>query len=196
MFLYFKYIFIKKLVLLALPLLFLTGCSLTNNQPTVEPETTIVPVETSPIASTTFDSSNIVVEWPEICYDGECHIEWSYVYKNILPFKNGFIWIQMWGQDWYGISLIYIENWKIIKTSDDIFWYDMRYTYKKIYEYCELPLDKCTLVKTIDSCITDENTWNATDCINKAFEYIFNLIQWNEINNYFTERLKDFKNSL
>jgi uncharacterized protein YcfL len=62
MFLYFKYIFIKKLVLLALPLLFLTGCSLTNNQPTVEPETTIVPVETSPIASTTFDSSNIVVE--------------------------------------------------------------------------------------------------------------------------------------
>lgn len=52
----------KKLVLLTLPLLFLAGCSLTNNQPTEVPETTTTPTETAPIVSSTFDSSKIVLE--------------------------------------------------------------------------------------------------------------------------------------
>lgn len=52
----------KKLILLALPLLFLTGCSLTNKQPTEAPETTTVTTETGQAVSTTFDSSKIVLE--------------------------------------------------------------------------------------------------------------------------------------
>lgn len=52
----------KKLILLALPLLFLTGCSLTNNQSTEVQEATTAPTETAPIVSSTFDSSKIVLE--------------------------------------------------------------------------------------------------------------------------------------
>jgi uncharacterized protein YcfL len=48
----------KKLVVLTLPLLFLTGCSLPNNQPT---EIT-APTETAQIVSSTFDSSKIILE--------------------------------------------------------------------------------------------------------------------------------------
>jgi hypothetical protein len=120
----------------------------------------------------------------------------------------------MWGQDWYEISLIYTENWKIAKTSSPIFWYDRRYTDKKINQYCIeictstwcfknkrtinsiIDIRNCPLAKNMNSCISDKNTWEAKDCINKAFEYVFNLLQWNEVNNYFTERLEDFKNSL
>lgn len=185
----------KKLILLTLPLLFLAGCSLTSNQPTETSEETTAPAETSPIVSSIFDSSEIVLEWTEISF------EWYHRYKDILDFNNWSIWIQMGGQDWYEISLIYTENGEIVKTSNPILWYDRRYTDKNINEYCVnkpgfQSLDKCTLVKTIDSCVSDKNTWNATDCVNKAFEYVFNLIQWNEINNYFTQEFENFKNSL
>jgi hypothetical protein len=207
----------KKLILLALPLLFLTGCSLTNKQPTEAPETTTVTTETGQAVSTTFDSSKIVLEWPEICPEwSECYIEWDWFYKDILPFKNGFIWITIWWNDWYTISLIYTENWKTIKTSNPFFWDDRKgspdwESSPTIYQYC-LPygtsqisdqrtdsskhsLDQCITVKTIGWC-DDIATKDASECTIKVFEYVFNLIQWNEVNSYFTQKLENFKNSL
>jgi len=205
-----------KRPILLLSLLFLSGCSLINNQPTMPEAVTVPQQETDwivsnlenieqvtenettnpvlPTTSSTFDLSKKVVEWAEISF------WWYSRYKDAINFKNWSIWVQMWWQDGFDVELIYTENWKVLKKSSPIFWYDIWYTSKNIYEYCEdRPRHQgyymCPLITTLE-CVIDKEKGYYTDCINKALEYMFNLIQWSETNEHFSQEFLKFKNSL
>lgn len=188
----------NKLFLLILPVLFLlAGCwSPSTLTPISEQQTGLTSPTSNTLQNSVFDASKIVLEGAEISF------EWYHLYKEIVPFKDWFIGINMWGQDWYAVSLIYTRSGTLLQTSDPIFWYDRRQTDKKIYEYClgQLPnvvwLDSCPLAKTIASCVSDKTTWDAKDCVNQAFEYVYNLLQWSESNSYFYQKMMAFKDSL
>lgn len=172
----------KKLLLLTLPLLFLSGCVLvndtTNNSPVTETITTTW--------TEVFDSSHITFIVDDTA------MESYYVYDNIKKYGNWYIWVQIWWNDGISSNLLYIEDGKIIKKMNNIFWYNF-YVDHKIHEFCWETLDSCPVVKETNCTInTDKNE----DCVYSFVEYMFNLLQWTETNIYFSEKLQNFENSL
>lgn len=165
----------RKILLSALPLLVLSGCTSINNTtteisdtiPTIPQEVTWVvtniPIPTesnvsNEATSTTnsiFDVSKIVLEWAEFSFG------WYDRYKDILNINKWTIWIQMWWQDWYEVQLIYTENWKITKTSNPILWLDIWYTNKRIYQWC---IEYCTANWCSKDQRTDSSVFGLEKC--------------------------------
>lgn len=111
-----------------------------------------------------------------------------YIYKAVKKYGKWYIWVRIWWQDWVWSDLLYIENWKKIKELKNIFWYD-NYTNYDIHEYCNNSLDKCPIAKKISCKMDNEKN---KECINSFFEYMFNLINGIEKNDYFTEKFNWF----
>ena len=187
----------KKLLLL-LPVFLFTGCSLIPSTTSLSTEE----ISWSALNTSTFTVANIEL------VDGQS------IYKNVIPYRDGYIWVLIGWQDWYEIDLIYSETWNIIKKSMPIFWYDVGYTYKNIYEYC-LPygvdntsdqwtrpeihsLDQCPLITSLSVCLEWIDHSLPNDCLwgQIALAYMYDLIQWNTNNSYFSQKLQAFKDSL
>ncbi len=170
----------KKLFLLLLPVLVLSGCSLNSQQQ--EP----IEIEDEIIINQ-FDVSQI-----ELIVDNTA-FESYYLYKNIKSYGSWYIWVQIWWNDGITSNLVYIENDTIIKKSNDIFWYNF-YVDHKIHEFCwNWETNTCPVAKET-SCTIDSGKNEA--CVYSFFEYMFDLIQGNETNTYFWEKLEAFENTL
>lgn len=153
-----------------------------------------------PTGTTTTNTSNIWIEAIAAIFDtskiefiiDDAAMESYYVYKNIKTYGSWYIWVQIWWNDGVTADLLYIENNKIVKRLNDVFWYNY-YVDHKIHEFCWNALDTCPTVKET-SCTIDNNK-NQT-CAYSFFEYMFNLINWKEVNSYFTQKLQIFETSL
>lgn len=182
----------KKLLLLTLPLLILSGCSLTGDKTTIS-----LPLIDNTI---TTDTTNTWIETIVALFDpskiefiiDDTVMESYYVYKNIKPYGNWYIWVRIWGNEGISSDIVYIENDKIIKELNDVFWYNY-YKDQKIHEFCWGDLDTCPIAKET-SCIIDND--KNQSCTYSFFEYMFNLINWEENNSYFSQKLQAFEKSL
>jgi len=146
-----------------------------------------------------------------------------YIYQNIKKYKNWYLWFEIWWNDWMSVYVIYSENWKKIKKSRHIFWYDIwwwleSYSNKTLFvydmEYCNKDWcysDKYTnngsqdreIIKKFDECDIDlSKIWSDANeywkCNKYVFEYVFDLINseqetWIWVFDY---RFGDFLNSI
>ena len=115
-----------------------------------------------------------------------------YIYKNVKPYKDGYLGIKIGWQDGVSSSIVYIKNWAIEKELKNVFWNDY-YKNHTIYEYCGGVLTSCPVVAQTSCTInTDKNQ----DCIHSFFGYMFDILNGTKTNANFSQKLQSFESTL
>ena len=129
--------------------------------------------------------------------------EWSYerVLKKsfIIPYKDWFIGYEFWWQEWRLLYLTYRKLEKpceLISISDAIFWRNghwfnepLNIVYKAIWVNDSWSTDE--VVKKLNCKDSDREK-----CIKELNQYIYNLIIWEEEQEYFTQWMNKFKQDI
>ena len=149
-----------------------------------------------------------------ICHNNSinCGIDcedWDITNKSyILPYKDGYIWYDYWWQEWWWIYLTYRDMNDLcdnIAESDTIFWYgayieDEEHPLTNIYTSIWNRSSRRTeeVVKILNCKPNDKNEYNGiwSGCEEELNHYIYNLIVWEEEQEYFTQRMNRFKKDL
>ena len=149
-----------------------------------------------------------------ICHNNSinCGIDcedWDITNKSyILPYKDGYIWYDYWWQEWWWIYLTYRDMNNLcdnIAESDTIFWYgayieDEKHPLTNIYTSIWNRSSWRTeeVVKKLNCKPDDKNEYNGiwSGCEEELNHYIYNLIIWEEEQEYFTQRMNRFKKDL
>ena len=158
-------------------------------------------------------------ELDDIIYD-KCPngFEWSYdiVYRNsfIIPYKDWYIWYNYWWNwEWWGYYLTYKnlnDPCNNISTTDEIFfWYAYYKHYKELYNdsyndntYSDNKLYIAEWWRSwipVDIVAKNLNckAWEDPDiCKNEVDKFMYNLIIWEENNEYFTQWMNKFKQDI
>ena len=166
-----------------------------------------------------FDRSDYIpIFWDILNFVTTCHVDdmWWYDYEvyekaYILPYKDWFIWYELWWQDWRQLKLTYRtldDPCNIISTTDEIFWWDWYYgiNQSRILNW-EKPDNKIYIAQWLWSWVPTEEIVRELDCEDNKYSsmstcsreperYVYNLIMWNEKNEYFTKRMNKFKEDI
>jgi len=198
----------KSLILLPILIISISlgGCNLQQNPQDVQEKNTSI--ETTPISQEkAFDSKKVKL------VINEEELESYHTYEDIKEYNWGDISIVLGGQDWLTVSLLY-KKWEFIQQRD-IFrygmWSDTWINKTQIVENNDLN----NRPRCLDYTCGKQSVWdikeikvncgnvdNDTDpnildeCINKIFEYTYNLIIWDEKNDYFNTEYSSFLSSL
>lgn len=141
--------------------------------------------------------------------------DWEVTNKSyILPYKDGYIWYDYgWNWEWWGYYLTYksIDNPcdSAISITDDIFFWHTHYKYnKETFGYDEYPDNKVYINRWLWGGISTDEAAKELDCVawkdmmeddtckREVDKYMYNLIVWNEKNEYFTKWMNKFKQNL
>ena len=155
-----------------------------------------------------------------ICHNNSINCEmdcedWNITNKSyILPYKDWYIGYNYgWNGEWRGYYLTYktfddpCES--AISTTDEIFFWHTRYAhYKETFGYDEYPDDRVyvsewlwgwwrtdEVAKVLD-CVAWKDMMEDDTCKREVDKYMYNLIVWNEKNEYFTKWMNKFKQDL
>jgi len=155
-----------------------------------------------------------------ICHNNSinCGIDcedWNVTNKSyILPYKDGYIWYDYgWNWEWWGYYLTYksIDNPcdSAISTTDEIFFWHTRYAYhKETFGNDEYPDNKVYInqwlfggfateeVAKVLDCVAWKDMMEDDSCKKEVDKYMYNLIVWNEKNEYFTRWMNKFKEDI
>lgn len=141
--------------------------------------------------------------------------DWDVTNKSyILPYKDGYIWYNYgWNWEWRGYYLTYksIDNPcdSAISTTDEIFFWHTHYKYnKETFGYDEYPDNKVYInrwlrwgvsadeVAKVLNCTAWKDIMEDDTCKREVDKYMYNLIVWNEKNEYFSKWMNKFKQDL
>ena len=126
----------------------------------------------------------------------------------IIPYKSWYIWYDYWWQEWWWIYLTYKDMDNLcdnIAESDTIFWYGgyiedeehpLTNVYTSIWNRSSWRTEE--VVKKLNCKLDDKNEYNgiSSSCEEELNHYIYNLIVWEEEQEYFTQRMNRFKKDI
>ena len=140
--------------------------------------------------------------------------DWDVTNKSyILPYKDGYIWYNYgWNWEWRGYYLTYKSvnsPCETISNTDEIFFWHTHYKYnKETFGYDEYPDDKVYIsewwwsgipidivAKNLD-CTAWKDIMEDDSCKKEVDKFMYNLIVWNEQNDYFTKWMNKFKKDI
>lgn len=140
--------------------------------------------------------------------------DWDVTNKSyILPYKDGYIWYDYgWNWEWRGYYLTYKSvnsPCETISNTDEIFFWHTHYKYnKETFGYDEYPDDKVYIsewwvsgipidivAKNLD-CTAWKDIMEDDSCKKEVDKFMYNLIVWNEQNDYFTKWMNKFKKDI
>ena len=149
-----------------------------------------------------------------------CHTDdkWGYDYdinkrQYIIPYKNWYIGYNYgWNWEWRGYYLTYksLDNPCVaISTSDEIFFWHTRYKHNKetfgydqypdneVYRaqwwWSGIPID---IIEKKLNCVAWKDIMEDNSCQKEVDRFMYNLIVWNEQNDYFTKWMNKFKQDI
>jgi len=154
-----------------------------------------------------------------ICHNNSINCEMDCEDRNvtnksyILPYKDGYIGYNYgWNGEWRGYGLTYktFDNpCETIATTDEIFFWHSHYKYnKETFGYDEYPDNKVYInrwlrggsptdeVAKVLNCVAWKDMMEDDTCKREVDKYMYNLIVWNEENEYFTKWMNKFKEDL
>ena len=131
----------------------------------------------------------------------------------ILPYKDWYIWYQLWWQDGWELYLTYRklgEPCNIISQSDNIFWWNPYYKeWQETFRWASYPDNKIYIAQWLFSWVPTEEIVKELNCIpgnnfedhdhtcmKEADKYFYDLIVWNEENEYFTQWMNKLKEDI
>ena len=131
----------------------------------------------------------------------------------ILPYKDWYIWYQLWWQDGWELYLTYRklgEPCNIISQSDNIFWWNPYYKeWQETFRWASYPDNKIYIAQWLFSWVPTEEIVKELNCIpgnnfedhdhtcmKEADKYFYDLIVWNEENEYFTKWMNKLKEDI
>jgi heat shock protein HslJ len=156
-----------------------------------------------------FDDINKVVDK---C--GDDSYDYNVYQKDyILPYKDWYIWYQLWWQDGWELYLTYRklgEPCNIISQSDNIFWWNPYYKeWQETFRWASYPDNKIYIAQWLFSWVPTEEIVKELNCIpgnnfedhdhtcmKEAEKYFYDLIVWNEENEYFTQWMNKLKEDI
>ena len=140
--------------------------------------------------------------------------DWNITRKSyIIPYKDWYIGYNYgWNGEWRGYGLTYktFDNpCETIATTDEIFFWHSHYKYnKETFGYDEYPDNKVYInrwlrggsptdeVAKVLDCVAWKDMMEDDTCKREVDKYMYNLIVWNEKNEYFTKWMNKFKEDL
>ena len=136
-----------------------------------------------------------------------------YQKSYILPYKDWYIWYQLGWQDGWELYLTYRklgDPCNIIALSNNIFWWNPYYIeWRKTFRWASYPDNKIYIAQWLFSSapteevakeLTCEPGKNSEDqdhtCMEEAEKYFYDLMVWNEENEYFTQWMSKLKEDI
>ena len=201
--------------------LLLTGCNKTTvENPEIIDDCVTVDWEDSCVADIdepvveevnipTFEElNNVVDKCDDDFYDYNV-----YQKAYILPYKDWYIWYQLGWQDGWELYLTYRklgEPCNIIAQSDNIFWWNPYYKeWQETFRWASYPDNKIYIAQWLFSWVPTEEIAKELNCepgknfedqdhtcTEEAEKYFYDLMVWNEENEYFTQWMDKLKEDI
>ncbi len=157
----------------------------------------------------TFEELNNVVDK---CDDGFYDYN-VYQKAYILPYKDWYIWYQLWWQDGWELYLTYRklgDPCNIIAQSDNIFWWNPYYKeWQETFRWASYPDNKIYIAQWLFWWVPTEEIAKELNCepgknfedqdhtcTEEAEKYFYDLMVWNEENEYFTQWMNKLKEDI